>query len=124
MSQVLEVGKLPEVIAPNQPFEGRPMAHESEHRWGPKIPAKEQLAEWRVGYQATIALIDLQLDSVLDGLEECDLRKDTLVIFTSDRSDMMGDHGVMTKGAYFYDACTRGPMIVYNPDAAGPPRHH
>ncbi len=117
MEDLLDIPNLPEVIAADQPFEGRPIAHEMEHRWGPSLPDPDTLAKWRIGYRAGIANIDAQVGRVLDALESRGLADSTVVIFTSDHGDMMGDHGLMTKGAYFYDACTRVPMIIRDPEA-------
>lgn len=118
MEEVLDIPNLPEVVAGDQPFEGRPLAHDMERRWGPKVPDPETLALWRVGYHAAIAHIDAQVGRVLDTLDAEGLGDDTVVVFTSDHGDMMGDHGLMTKGSYFYDACTRVPMIVRAPGVA------
>ncbi|MBS14780.1 MAG: hypothetical protein CME19_24745 [Gemmatimonadetes bacterium] len=109
------LGDLPDVIAGDQPFTGRPIAHEMERKWGPKVPEPETLDWFRIGYHAAVAHIDRQVGRVLDALERTGLGDCTLVIFTSDHGDMLGDHGLMTKGAYFYDACTRVPMIVRGP---------
>ena len=107
--------RLPGVVAGDQPFAGRPLAHDLERRYGNRVPDPETLARWRVGYHAGIAHIDAQVGRVLDALDEGGLADNTGVIFTSDHGDMLGDHGLMTKGAYFYDACTRVPMIVRGP---------
>ena len=115
MEALLDVPHLPEVIAGDQSFAGRPLAHDMERRWGPQIPEEQTLAAWRVGYHAGIANIDDQVGRVLAELAARGLADNTVVIFTSDHGDMLGDHGLMTKGAYFYDACTRVPMIVRNP---------
>jgi arylsulfatase len=112
MEGLLDTVGLPEVIARDQAFEGRPIAHAMERKWGPQIPDAETLSRWRIGYHAGISLIDAQVGRVLETIEERGLLDETLIIFTSDHGDMLGDHGLMTKGAYFYDACTRVPMIV------------
>ena len=117
MEDLLDIPNLPAVVASDQPFDGRPIAHEMEHKWGPQVPVPDTLTLWRIGYHAGITNIDLQVGRVLEALESQGLADETVVIFTSDHGDMMGDHGLMTKGAYFYDACTRVPMIVRNPDA-------
>lgn len=116
LEDALDRDALPPVIAGDQPFEGRPVAHEMEHRWGTEVPEPDTLAAWRVGYHAAIANIDAQVGRVLDVLDGSGQGDRTLVMFTSDHGDMMGDHGLMTKGAYFYDACTRVPMIVRAPE--------
>ena len=50
-------------------------------------------------------------------LERRGLAHDTLVLFVSDHGDMIGDYELITKGAYFYDPCTRVPMILRLPAA-------
>ncbi len=69
----------------------------------------------RVGYHASIALLDAEIGRVLDRLDELGIAEDTLVIVTSDHGEMLGDRGLMTKGAFFYEACARVPLIVCHP---------
>ena len=66
------------------------------------------LADVRHGYLASIAFLDRQVGRILAELERRGLSEDTLVLFVSDHGDMIGDHELITKGAYFYDPCTRG----------------
>ena len=42
--------------------------------------------------------------------------RNTLVLFVSDHGDMIGDLELIAKGAFFYDPCTRVPMIMRLPD--------
>lgn len=62
-------------------------------------------------YYAMIKLIDDQLGRVLDRLEELGLRERTVVIFTSDHGEMLGDHGLIQKGCRFYEGLVRVPLI-------------
>ncbi|MDQ8194061.1 sulfatase-like hydrolase/transferase [Coraliomargarita sp. SDUM461004] len=66
----------------------------------------------RLGYHASISFIDEQFGRILKTLENADLKENTIVIFTSDHGDMLGDHGLMAKGAFFYDPCTRIPLLI------------
>ena len=43
--------------------------------------------------------------------------KDTLIVFTSDHGDFLGDHWLGEK-EHFYDTVQRVPLIVYDPDSA------
>ncbi|WP_129669151.1 sulfatase [Phytoactinopolyspora endophytica] len=70
------------------------------------------LDEARRGYHAAVALIDAEVGRVLHALDELDVADDTLVIFTSDHGDMLGDRGLMTKGAFFYDPGVRVPLLM------------
>jgi len=73
---------------------------------------EEDIDAMRLGYFASVALIDEEVGRVLAALEKKGLRDNTLVIFVSDHGDMVGDHDLTVKGAYFYDACTRVPLLM------------
>lgn len=62
-----------------------------------------------------IGLIDEQVGRVMATLDRLGLRENTLVIFTSDHGDMMGDHGVMLKGPMHYQGVVRVPFIWSDP---------
>ncbi len=72
----------------------------------------EQIESMRLGYYASIALIDMEVGRVLQALERTELAENTLVLFVSDHGDMIGDHDMLVKGACFYDACVRVPFIA------------
>lgn len=59
----------------------------------------------------SIAFIDDAIGRVLDSLQELGLREDTVVVFTSDHGDFMGDHGLLNKGPLHYQGLLRVPMI-------------
>ena len=62
-------------------------------------------------YYAQIELIDDQVGRMLDALEASGQRENTIVIFTSDHGEMLGDHGLMWKGCRFYEALVHVPLI-------------
>lgn len=66
----------------------------------------------RAAYWAMIDLIDDAVARILDALERTNQREDTLVVFTSDHGEMLGDHGLYLKGPYFYEPAIRVPLIV------------
>jgi arylsulfatase A-like enzyme len=63
-------------------------------------------------YYAQIELIDNQVGRILDALEASGQRDDTIVIFTSDHGEMLGDHGLLWKGCRFYEGAVRVPLIL------------
>jgi len=65
----------------------------------------------QAAYYAMIKLIDDQLGRVLDELDALGLRDDTIVIFTSDHGETLGDHGLIEKGCRFYEGLVRVPLI-------------
>ena len=66
----------------------------------------------RHGYYASLALIDDEVGCVLAALEEQGLADNTLVIFTSDHGDALGDHGLFVKGVHLYDEAIRVPLLM------------
>ncbi|MCI8624522.1 MAG: sulfatase-like hydrolase/transferase [Provencibacterium sp.] len=69
----------------------------------------------RAAYWAMVDLIDCQVGRILEALEACGEAENTLVIFTSDHGEMLGDHGIYLKGPHFYDCCVRVPLILALP---------
>ncbi len=66
----------------------------------------------KAAYYAMIELIDLQFGHMMDALEETGEINNTIVIFTSDHGEMLGDHGIYLKGPYFYEGLTHVPLII------------
>ena len=66
----------------------------------------------QAAYYAMIELIDDQIGRVLDALHASGQADDTLVIFTSDHGEMLGDHGLIQKGCRFYEGLVRVPLIL------------
>lgn len=62
-------------------------------------------------YYAMIRLIDDQFGRILDALEDSGQADNTIVIFTSDHGETLGDHGLILKGCRFYEGLVRVPMI-------------
>jgi arylsulfatase A-like enzyme len=62
-------------------------------------------------YYAMIQQIDDQLARILETLEQTGQRENTVVIFTSDHGEMLGDHGLLQKGCRFYEGLVRIPLI-------------
>ena len=69
---------------------------------------------WRT-YLGMISLLDKQVGQILDTLEETGQAENTVVVFTSDHGDYMGDHWLWSKGGSHYDGGIRVPMIVRQP---------
>lgn len=63
-------------------------------------------------YYAMIAQIDDQFARILEHLEQTGQRENTVIIFTSDHGEMLGDHGLLYKGCRFYEGLIRVPLII------------
>lgn len=73
---------------------------------------REELAIMTAGYYAMVSLIDAQVGRILQVLDERQLADDTLVIFTSDHGELLGDHGQLFKGPVHYEGLLRVPLVV------------
>jgi len=63
----------------------------------------------------SIAMIDDAVGRVLSQLERSGLADDTVVVFTSDHGDYMGDHGLMLKLLLHYQGLIRVPLLWNDP---------
>ncbi|WP_156253091.1 sulfatase-like hydrolase/transferase [Pseudactinotalea terrae] len=72
----------------------------------------EQLQEVKATYYAMVSLVDDEVGRILTALEEEGLAESTVVIFTSDHGEMLGDHQLMLKGPMMYDVAVRVPLLV------------
>ena len=68
-------------------------------------------------YMGLIKQIDDQMGRLLDELEASGQLENTLIIFTADHGDLLGDHWLGEK-EYFFEGAIRVPLIVYDPSAA------
>ena len=71
-------------------------------------------AKVRAHYAALVKQIDDQVGRILLALKETGQLDNTIIIFSSDHGDMLGDHGLIGK-ANFYEGSCRVPMLVRRP---------
>ncbi len=74
-----------------------------------------QLAEMTANYFGEIAFIDHGVGRILDRLDARGLADDTIVVFTADHGDLLGDHGLYLKGPTPYEGLLRVGLIVTGP---------
>lgn len=65
----------------------------------------------RHGYYAMISDIDSKFGQLLQTIEECGMAENTVVLFTSDHGDMVGERGLWFKKNLF-DPAIRVPMML------------
>ncbi|MEQ8785024.1 MAG: sulfatase-like hydrolase/transferase [Pirellulaceae bacterium] len=76
-----------------------------------RTPEQHDAFRAQANYYAMIAQIDDQFARILQTLEETGQRENTVIIFTSDHGEALGDHGLMFKGCRFYEGLVRIPLI-------------
>lgn len=78
----------------------------------PRRPEDFEAKRIQAAYYAMIEQIDDNVGRMMDALERSGQLNDTLVIFTSDHGEMLGDHGLLLKGCRFYEGLVRVPLIM------------
>ncbi len=83
-----------------------------------------ELAEWKgqrylQEYLATVASVDEGVGKILDYLEENDLDKNTLVVYTSDQGFYLGERGWFDK-RFMYEESLRIPLLMQLPGIISP----
>ncbi len=66
-------------------------------------------------YHAMVAHIDKCVGDLLAALEQQGIADSTVVIFTSDHGELLGNHGLLWKGPYLLDDLLRVPLVVSIP---------
>lgn len=70
----------------------------------------------RPAYQGLIHQLDEEIGRLWEALEKLGRWEDTLIVFTADHGDYLGDHWLGEK-EHFHDTVQRVPYIVYDPAA-------
>jgi len=97
----------------------KPSAHEaySKKSYSGTAPGfqdytEPEIGEIRAQYWAMIALADYEIGRILAALDQTELAENTLVVFSSDHGEMLGNHQQLLKGPQLYDDLTRVPLIA------------
>jgi arylsulfatase A-like enzyme len=69
-------------------------------------------------YWGSVSYIDAYMGKVLQALEDNGIADQTIVVFTSDHGDYMGDHHLLHKSVALYDCLTKVPLIFRYPGIA------
>lgn len=76
--------------------------------------SEEQVRRARAAYYALITYLDDKIGRLLSVLEETGQADNTIVIYTSDHGEMLGEHGLWRKST-FYEHSARVPLLMYWP---------
>ena len=72
---------------------------------------EEEIRKFTAYTYGCIAMIDHGVGQILSSLEKLGLADNTMVIYTSDHGDFMGDHRILLKGPSPYDSVVRIPLL-------------
>ena len=80
--------------------------------------APEQVRSARHAYLANVSYIDSFVGQIIETLDQLHLADNTVVLFTADHGDMLGERGLWYK-MNFFEASARVPMIINAPGQLG-----
>ncbi|KAK3934942.1 choline-sulfatase [Diplogelasinospora grovesii] len=81
----------------------------------------EQIKRARRAYYGAVSYVDDCVGKLLDVLKQCRLDDNTIIIFSGDHGDMLGERGLWYKMSYF-ESSVRVPLLVSYPQQFQPRR--
>jgi arylsulfatase A-like enzyme len=85
-------------------------------------PTRAHYMLQRAYYAALVKQIDDEVGSIIDALREKGALENTVILFSSDHGDYLGDHNLSGKNS-FYESAARVPLLARVPWAEGSTRH-
>ena len=113
---------LPAVIPPDAEVQPKAMQELRDFHLGEDAdgvvhlpdPTAEQSRRQRAHYYANVTMIDKQVGEIIEALEQRGELDDTIIVFTSDHGDALGDHGHSQKWN-MYQSTVHVPAVVFGP---------
>ena len=116
-------------------FERRPWWHKAQYEGKPQLSdpvmlkfraegsrvpdqTDAQLAEMTANYYGMISQVDHSVGRIMSALEAQGVLDNTLVIYTTDHGELLGNHGLYLKGPTPYEDLLRVTMVVRGPGVA------
>ncbi len=87
------------------------------HGLAEKSASEEQIRRARHTYYAMISYIDDKVGNLLRALKRSGLDENTIVVFTTDHGEMMGERGMWFKRVFF-DWATKVPLLIRLPGSS------
>ncbi|PAU64768.1 choline-sulfatase [Pseudomonas sp. PIC25] len=81
--------------------------------WDKPLPP-EKIRDARRAYFGACSYIDDNIGKLLGTLEACGLADDTLIVFSGDHGDMLGERGLWYK-MHWFEMAARVPLLVHAP---------
>lgn len=81
--------------------------------WGQTMPA-DAIRNARRAYFGACSYIDSNIGKLVQTLEACGLSDDTVIVFSGDHGDMLGERGLWYK-MHWFEAAARVPMVIHAP---------
>lgn len=102
-------------------FENKPPHYRSRSEgMGDATRDPQRMARVQRAYHAMVHHLDTCVGRLVDALEALGLREDTVIVFSSDHGELLGDHRMLWKGPFLLDTLLKVPLVVSGGGIAGP----
>ena len=88
--------------------------------WG-KTFTPDQVRRARRAYYGAVSYVDDCIGKLRQTLKDCRLDDSTIVVFSGDHGDMLGERGLWYKMSYF-ESSARVPLLIHHPATFAPHR--
>lgn len=78
------------------------------------IDTDDDFRRLKANYYGLITMVDNAYGRILQALEASGQADNTIIVYTSDHGEMVGDHGFMSKGVFYEEAATV-PLAIHVP---------
>jgi arylsulfatase A-like enzyme len=86
-------------------------------KWAPSYLSGNTARAWQeliARYWGQVTLVDKYVGRILSQLDELGLSRNTIVVYSTDHADMMGEHRLLNKGLN-YEGAARVPLLIRAP---------
>jgi arylsulfatase A-like enzyme len=112
-ASLYETENIPEPIVGS--LKNKPERYCNAYKKDVKQYPAENIKKIRSLHYGMINQMDDSIGYVISVLKEYNMWENTIIIFTADHGDSLGDHGLMQKHQFFYDSFTHIPFMIKIP---------
>ena len=105
---------LPKVPADAEALHAYVNRHQNRYKFRDQGIDQNLLRTQKAHYYACVSFIDFQVGRLLASLEATNQLENTLIVFTSDHGEHLGDYNCFGKRS-FHDSCARVPLLMRLP---------
>ena len=105
-----EADEIPERPGFALPLEGKPALQQKARTWD-RPEEWEDARQQQLKHYLCNSYVDSQIGRILEAVKER-FDENTLIVYTSDHGDMMGAHGLTSKGPYMYEETNNIPFLL------------
>ena len=102
---------------PDQDLDQHSLRLRRAYLQSPDAVTDEQVRNARHAYYGQISYIDDKIGSVLKALSDTGFDQNTVIVFTADHGDMLGEKGLWYKMSFFEES-VRVPLIIKTPEGS------